>query len=77
MSERKHPGFSIGLSCDVVLSIADLWPDGNAPANPTVSDVAALVMKEGGLRHIIRAWDLDRETEMTITGPEGVEVVRS
>lgn len=76
MSDRpRHPGFSINLSCDVMLSISDLWPDGNAPQDPTVADVAELVRRDGGLRHIIRAWNLDAETEMTISGPGGVEVV--
>ncbi len=77
MSDRPHhPGFSINLSCDVVLSISDLWPEGNAPDHPTVADVVELVRKDGGLRHIIRAWNLDDEIEMEIAGPGGVEVVR-
>ncbi len=76
MTDRNnHPGFAFSVSCDVRLSVKNLWPDGNAPEHPSVADVVALIQKDGGLRHILRAWDLDQEMELTITGPGGVEVV--
>lgn len=57
MSKR----FSLTYEVDAVLTVEELWPDGDAPANPTEADVLALVEKCGGWRTILREWDLDND----------------
>ena len=51
--------FRIAYTIDVTLSEGDLWPDGDAPENPTAEQVAALIRKEGGFPKIIDEWNLD------------------
>lgn len=41
------------------LTVEQLWPDGNAPANPTVRDVELLILKDGGWVNVLRDWSLD------------------
>jgi len=49
--------FRISLHVDVDMTVDELWPDGNAPANPTVDHVHELIRKDGGL-DIIGDWCL-------------------
>ena len=51
--------FRITYTIDVTLSENDIWPDGDAPENPTAEQVAALIRKEGGFPKIIDEWNLD------------------
>lgn len=41
------------------LSVAEIWPDGDAPENPTIEDVLAEVRKAGSLRRLAQEWNLD------------------
>ncbi|CAN5869989.1 hypothetical protein BH24ACT15_BH24ACT15_29970 [soil metagenome] len=35
-----HPtGFTVTIEDQAFLDVADIWPDGDAPDNPTVADV--------------------------------------
>lgn len=51
--------FRILLEVDVVLTEGELWPDGDAPENPTVADVQELIRNEGGSAYLIRTWSLE------------------
>lgn len=51
--------FRITYTLDVTLNAEDIWPDGDAPENPTAEDVADLICKEGGFPKIIDEWNLD------------------
>ena len=51
--------FRVTYTIDVTLDEADIWPDGDAPANPTAADVVRLIRKEGGFPKIIDEWNLD------------------
>lgn len=42
----------------VELQIEDIWPDGDAPENPTAQDVADLIMKCGGPWAVMTDWAL-------------------
>lgn len=53
----------------VDLDTADIWPDGDAPENPTAQDVADLIDKCGGVRWVASDWNL--LTDITIFGPGG------
>lgn len=52
MIARKHMRemgmFTISFP-DTHLSVADVWPDGDAPENPTPEDVAAVMRVYGGV----------------------------
>jgi hypothetical protein len=50
--------FTISISIDELLTKEELWPDGNAPENPTVDDVIRLIEKSGGVGGIIKDWNL-------------------
>lgn len=51
--------FCLRYDIDVTMTVEELWPDGDAPAEPTVADVEALIKSCGGWRRIINDWDLD------------------
>ena len=66
--------FAILYSCDVELDLEQLWPDGDAPENPTPADVYALVQKDGGFYSAIRSWNLEEFGEGEILAvPDGGE----
>ena len=58
--------FIISIISRHVLTEEDLWPDGDAPPNPTVSDVEALIYECGGPEAIITEWNMDI-TDLVIT----------
>jgi hypothetical protein len=58
MSDTE-PVFTFHFDADFWMKVDDLWPDGDAPANPSIEDVQALVAKCGGKHRILHEWDLD------------------
>lgn len=53
--------FYVSLSGCADIPVRDIWPDGDAPANPTVEDVIALMLKSGSLSRLIDDWNLEVE----------------
>lgn len=51
--------FKIDFSGTFILSDRDLWPDGDAPDDPTVEDVAARVEAHGGAGGVVMGWNLE------------------
>lgn len=51
------------------LSVTDIWPDGDAPENPTTEDVLAKIKSCGGIQDVIRNWNIGPWLEV-----EGQEV---
>jgi len=59
--------FTLNLgSC--TLTIADIWPDGDAPKNPTAQDVVDLIDDSGGASHVVRDWALLDGIQITGNG---------
>lgn len=58
--------FRISIDIDAVLSVDELWPDGDAPANPTRDDVFALIDKCGGLS-VIEDWNLVEDSGIAVS----------
>lgn len=56
--------FELTVEGSVVLSADDIWPDGDAPENPTAADVAKLIQRDGGLDRVLIDWSLDDEFEL-------------
>ena len=55
------------------LTIEEIWPDGDAPENPTTADVIAAMRKTSDLpERICRDWNLPIE-DIEITGPGGFQ----
>ena len=50
--------FQIIYIMDVTLDEDELWPDGDAPENPTADDVRELIEAEGGIVQVIDDWNL-------------------
>lgn len=50
--------FKFKCSYEVTLNEAQIWPDGDAPDNPTVKDVRNLLSDMGPNYHIIDDWNL-------------------
>ena len=63
--------FTVCYTLEVTLSIEDLWPDGDAPDNPTEEDVEALIESDGGFPQIIDDWSLDDAGEYSVFVDEG------
>lgn len=62
---RTH--FHISLTGGVDLAIADIWPDGDAPENPTAEDVVDLLRGEGDLHKVLIDWSLDDAFDWEVT----------
>lgn len=67
--------FRILISIDAQLDKDELWPDVDAPENPTVKDVVKLIRQCGGAKRIIEEWNLDGSIECTVWDDEKVEYV--
>jgi hypothetical protein len=51
--------FRISYTVDVTLNASEIWPDNNAPANPTEQDVLQVIEKGGGIYQVIGDWNLN------------------
>lgn len=66
--------FRISITCEVELDLDDLWPDGDAPDNPTEQDVRRLIDRDGGPIRILDDWNLwDDGGEIAVTEVSGYE----
>jgi hypothetical protein len=59
--------FRITLELDETFTLEQLWPDGDAPENPTTADVYALIADCGGAHHIIRDWSLEDHLDVHVS----------
>lgn len=46
------------------LGVSEIWPDGDAPENPTVDDVIAVIRKNGGVDDVLRNWNMLPQLEV-------------
>lgn len=46
------------------LRIGEIWPDGDAPVNPTAQDVADKMAKDcgGSIWELMRSWNMEPDT---------------
>jgi hypothetical protein len=61
---ERAPVFYVGVP-DVALEVEDVWPDGDAPENPTAADVAEVMRSTGSIGRIVSEWNLWAEIEVT------------
>lgn len=69
---KSHVQFHIDLG-STSLDVEGVWPDGDAPENPTAEDVAAVMREYGGLHSVITGWNLI--TALTVTDRRGGHAV--
>lgn len=50
--------FMVTLEGDHALTVDQIWPDGDAPENPTSEDVE-MVLAEYSVLELIRDWNLE------------------
>lgn len=51
-------GFTVNLVAGYYLLIEDIWPDGDAPENPTAADVKARMEESGPKIQVLRDWNM-------------------
>jgi hypothetical protein len=70
-SSNHAPVFYFEWGGAADLDVDEIWPDGDAPENPTVADVMAQIQKSGSTpRSVARDWNLEIE-EIEVSGPGG------
>lgn len=67
MSERID-GFNVHLEADYWLSLAEIWPDGDAPNEPTADDVKAAMEKCGPKQRVLDDWMLLDDLDVDVNG---------
>lgn len=67
MSKR----FESTMDGSVVLSADDIWPDGDAPQNPTARDVLNVLKSQGRLLDVLVDWNLDEEFGLVVREVSG------
>lgn len=61
--------FDVDMYGSVTLEISDIWPDGDAPANPTAQDVADR-MRAFGKKSLMDDWMLSDYLAISVTDKE-------
>ena len=58
--------FSIRYEIDITLRVDQIWPDGDAPENPTIADVHDIIEQCGGIERVICDWNLGDGAEVIV-----------
>lgn len=59
LSKAPKERFTICIDSYFDLAVNEIWPDGDAPENPTAEDVAKAIRKYVNVYDFIRSWNLD------------------
>jgi hypothetical protein len=73
MSNKKH--FFFNIEIDDTFEIEHLWPDGDAPENPTLDDVVALIQKCGGPDQVADDWNMLDGLSITVSDATGSRTI--
>lgn len=60
--------FTISINGEVELTPEEIWPDGDAPENPTVEDVLEQMQKSGTKENFMSSWNLGDDIDITVSG---------
>lgn len=50
--------FNLSYVVQCELTVDDLWPDGDAPEEPTKQHVLELIRRDGGILEVLNGWAL-------------------
>ena len=64
----KVKTFEFTVTGFTVLEVSEIWPDGDAPEDPTVEDVLAMISKFGGSENFISECGLANGLTLTVDG---------
>ena len=65
MTEPEEKTFQIEITGFHNLTVSQIWPDGDAPANPTVEDVIAVMRScAHSAQQLTSDWELDYDVEV-------------
>lgn len=67
--------FEFDFHGSVRLTVAEIWPDGDAPEKPTVKDVVAKITSHWMRSRMLEEMGLTDHVGCRITGPGGSEEV--
>jgi hypothetical protein len=57
--------FTISIEGEVTLNTEDIWPDGDAPENPTAADVIRAMEDDcGSVTKLLDEWNLPAEVHV-------------
>lgn len=51
--------FYVSITADYALTVDDVWPDGDAPGNPTSGNVRELLRAGGDKFRVLSDWGMD------------------
>lgn len=69
LSVENAPTFDFTFSGAATLTVKEIWPDGDAPENPTVADVIARIKSRWSRTgDFIDAWYLDQDVHVKVNG---------
>lgn len=51
--------FKVQFDGSVEMTVDEVWPDGDAPENPTAKDVAIKMRRTGTVASLLSEWNLD------------------
>lgn len=63
----SKPMFHFSITHYSSLSVEEIWPDGDAPENPTVDDVLKVIEKYGGKMRVLSDWNLDADLDLDVS----------
>jgi len=66
-SRGEHKSFNIDIECMLNLKIDEIWPDGDAPENPTPEDVAKVIKNYYSVSEFLRDWNLEDSCTVIIS----------
>lgn len=61
-SNKKCFRLLVTAECD--LTVAQVWPDGDAPENPTADDVREKIESTCGWNNVVRDWDIPQDCDV-------------
>lgn len=67
---KTHQTFDFEVTGNWTLSIHQIWPDGDAPEDPTTEDVIERVAKYGNSARFSREWCM--EPSVYVNGHEAI-----
>lgn len=67
--------FLVSMEADCYLAVEDIWPDGDAPENPTPADVKAVMEKCGRKVRVLDEWELLHDLKVEVCDRRGRERV--
>lgn len=60
----------------VYLTVDEIWPDGDAPDQPTCADVAKRMEDEGKVGELIDRWNLGSDFDLQVRSGDDAAPVR-